>query len=238
MVQTLPRTVLGGTTGEILFDSVRAAGSTRSEPDLATDQVSEDWLDEVSIQIRASTLANLSIVNSCIFATRVAQEVFSRVGLTVRAQPVWVTAFNREAKALADDGTPMALWPVSAWSVGTDERNGCNETEWNGHLVLVLRRPGRPRLLMDMTADQFHRPDRGIFLDGPVLLDLPSGTSWTPQDPSWLTLPGSGVAVCYRPMSPGHPSARSWSSSPDWLLSSETIDEFATAILAKAGAPF
>lgn len=218
--------------------SVRTDGSARTPDDLATDQVSETWLDEVSLLVRASTLANLSVVNSCIFSTRVAQEVLSRVGLTVRAQPVWVTVFNRQAKALADEGIPMASWPDSAWSVGTDERNPCGETGWNGHLVLILRRPGKPRLLMDMTADQFNRPDRGIVLDGSVLHNLPTGTSWTPRDPSCATHPGSGVAVLYRPMAPGHPSARSWLSSPDWLLSPETIDQFATAVLVKAGAPF
>lgn len=194
--------------------------------------VDRSWLHRFAVETRTLTLADLTRANTCILTTRIGLGVLERLGVPARATPVYVSVFNMEAWLLAERGVPVSEWPPSAHSVGIDSRSEL--PDWNGHLVLMVKQPGEPRLLIDLTGDQFDRPHVGIVVGGPVFMGIPNGATWTPQDPLTTRIPDAGAGesiVCYWPMPPGHPDAKAWREAPDWAQGQEYVDAAVRAIL-------
>lgn len=193
----------------------------------------DDWLYQAASTARAATLTLLEHPNSCIRSSRLTVEVLGLIGLVARPVACHVIAFNAEARRLVDRGVPMDAWPSSAWSVGTGAPSA-DDDDWPGHLVVQVRVPGQPgRTIIDPTSDQFHRPERGIDHQSPVLFDIPPGRAWTPRDPIWLRDSETGSSLCYRVMAPGEPNTVSWQTSPAWTEAPDYITALAHEVLRR-----
>jgi hypothetical protein len=218
----------------------RDGGDAQAGP-VPTQLVTRDWLHSFASTVRNGSLASVSTVNSCVLTTRLGLRVLERVGVSARAFPVFVSVHNRQAWDLASSGVPIPEWPNSAHSVGVNEsvindgRRG-----WAGHLVLLVKQPGEPRVLIDLTADQFDRPIRNLVVGGPVFMDIPAGSPWTPQDPLYTVVgerTNPACIVSYRPMPPGLTQARSWVTAPDWVGHEEFVEEFIEGALDRLPPP-
>lgn len=195
--------------------------------------VDRAWLHRFALSTRGVTLSTISRVNTCVLSTRIGLAVLEAVGVPAIAQPVFVTVYNREGWRLTQERVPVDEWPEDAHSVGVDPQNLFKGGGgWNGHLVLVIRVPGQPRTLIDLTADQFDRPAKGMLVGGPVFMDIAPDAVWSPRDPLF-TMAGTGgdLLVSYRPMPPGQSAARVWRDSPDWNVSEDRLAEFVEVIL-------
>jgi hypothetical protein len=203
--------------------------------------VDRGWLHAFAMTVRRSTLENLSVVNSCVFTTRVGLQVLEQVGVVARPVPVYVSVHNMEAWRLSQDRIPVEEWPASAHSVGINEAGATRPGPgWNGHLVLVVKQPGQPRLLIDLTADQFDRPIRNLVVGGPVFMDISPDATWTPHDPLFTTIGGRenpNAIVSYRPMPPQSQQAQAWKSSGDWAQDPDIVDAFVQEALDRLPPP-
>lgn len=202
--------------------------------DVPEDQPLTRWLGDFALATRHLTIASFTRANTCVASSRLGLAVLERFGIAGRPQPVLVGAFNAEAWELATSGVPIERWPVSAHSVGVAGTGATTrvpgDLRWDGHLVLIVRRPGRTRLLVDLTADQLGRPERGIVVPGPVLLGLPQ--LWTPKDPGLAQLK-EGTVVAYRP----NVSDRSWRDAPDWVRPVGVLEEAVEDLVERLSTP-
>lgn len=185
-----------------------------------------EWLHQFALATRAWTLQN-AVRNSCVLSTRIGIEVLARYGIQARPQPVIVVAANEEGARLALQNVPVADWPPTAHSVGVMGSGTSNPdaNRWDGHLVIVLRNPSRLRTLIDITSDQFSRPERGIQIGGPVFMDITG--LWSPQDPLSTAAGADGNALItyWVNMQGGN-----WRETRDWTRSDDEIAEFADEI--------
>lgn len=202
--------------------------------------VDRAWLHEFASVVRLVALRNFTGRDTCIATTRLGLAVLDQAGVRARPQAVFASAMNLKAYHLAEQQVPVAQWPDDAWSVVIGPEGKPGGTGWDGHLVVMVREPGHPRTLIDLSADQFDRPQRDLIVGGPVFMDI-SGT-WTPADP--LTVPIRGedgktptALVTYWPMPPGHPKTHTWKTAPDGLVPQEVFDEAAGKIIADIGRP-
>lgn len=144
----------------------------------------------------------------CIEGTRLATAVLRHLGVDAAALACDVVAANRAGVALLAEGVPATEWPPHAWSIGVlcdIPRSGANRQEpgrrrgFAGHVVAC-----GDGWFCDLTAQQFHRPERGLVVDaalaGPydpavarVSHDLPRGAvlvwKWRPEVRSYRTTP-------------------------------------------------
>lgn len=153
--------------------------------------------------------------DSCIASTLVGQKVLDHYKVQARAVSTVVAAYNDEALEMINTNRPFSEWPVTAWSVGVQGTGVMNmETKrYDGHIVLVLKPQGSPRVLLDLSADQMDRPERNLRVPGPVAVELPR--LWTPQDPAMVTIDGQErTHVHYRPLLGGD----------DWRLAKDGQD--------------
>lgn len=210
--------------------------------------IDRERLGHLAERTRSWAVANIGDISTCILTSRIGIAVLERAfapqiasgALRLGPQPVFVTVMTEKAYRLAGQGIPASQWPDDAWSVGISEHSTLGRPGgWDGHLVIMMRERDQPggtlrRSILDLTADQFSRPQRGITIEGPLLAGIRA--SWTPQDPLFVDLgqdsaPGSAWAI-YRPMPPGHPAAKSWREAPDWSpKAQETVERATHAIL-------
>jgi hypothetical protein len=200
-----------------------------------TAPVTRDWLHRFAAATREATLSALSDTNTCVFTTRIGVEVLHRYGVLARPQPVFVGVYNREGWDLSNAGVPVSQWPDTAHAVGVSEhQHNAGGSGWDGHLVLMVRLPGKPRTLIDLTADQFDRPGNGLHVGGPVFMDIPTGSEWTPHDPLFTPLGQRGTPdptiIGYRPMPPAHEASRQWRTTTDWMCPEEVVEVFVSRI--------
>lgn len=199
-------------------------------------RIERQWLHDFATTVRATTLSNFEARNSCIVSTRLGLMVLEAVGIKARAQAVHVLVMNLKAWRLSQDRVPVEQWPDDAWSVGVNDR--AEGTGWSGHLVVMARTLETPRLLIDITADQFDRPARDMVVGGPVIMGV-TGV-WTPRDPLATVAPSREdpqVVVEYTPVAPGMPTFTSWRETPDWLLPEEPLRDAARRIVEGLGTP-
>jgi hypothetical protein len=142
---------------------------------------------------------------SCIAATRMGLEVLRYFGVAAVPQPVRLGAFNATAWAALAAGQPLDTEHTDAWSVGVAgvgqprSRGG-----WDGHLALLVR----DAVLLDLSLDQFSRPEHQLVL----------AASWFPLPPEffqdgWVTYQHAlGAVIRYQRL---HDA--SWKRSRDWL---------------------
>lgn len=112
--------------------------------------------------------------NACILASRTLIEVLAYHGLKSAPMAVNAMAYNDAMWEIL--GTPPENWTANAWSVGAsnDPRmRGTFRTDktggYAGHLVVVTRRS-----YVDLTANQFDRPHKGIVTGSPLIVGLNS----------------------------------------------------------------
>lgn len=208
-----------------------------AEPVVADQVVDRGWLHRFAEATRLFTQGLVEQRNTCVLTTRIGLAVLESQGVRARPQPVFVTVANRRGFEMHQNRVPVERWPSDAWAVGIDERSsltGKDSKSWNGHLVLVVRLPGEPRLLIDLTADQFDRPAKGMVVGGPVFMGIAS--EWSPQDPLSTVIGGPedgqwDAIVTYRPMPPGHHAFATWRDSADWNLSAEVVESDGMQVL-------
>lgn len=167
--------------------------------------------------------------NSCITATAVGVAALTRLGVSCRPLPCAAWAGNAAALPAFIERRPL---PLDGWSVGIDPDapasavpdRGASYTEpyrrgpsgWNGHLVIA-----GDSWVLDLTAAQFHRPQRGIVVPGPVLID--------PADPTKSVaapLPDGGALILLP-----RPELARWRRSPAWR--DDDVPAVAADVVAK-----
>lgn len=99
--------------------------------------------------------------------------MLSALGVDHKPLPCAVWAANAAGLALADAKVPVEEWPEEAFSIGVDPDytppGPTRLDQWWGHLCIA-----GSDWLMDLTAQQFHRPQRGVIVEGGLLVtDLP-----------------------------------------------------------------
>lgn len=153
--------------------------------------------------------------DSCIASTLIGQKVLAHYNVQSRAVATMVAAYNDSGLEMSTSGRPYSEWPVMAWSVGVQGTGVMNmETKrYDGHVVLVIKPAGSPRVLLDLSADQLDRPERNLRVPGPIAAELPR--LWTPQDPAMVTIEGrERTHVHYTPLLGGD----------DWRLAKDGQD--------------
>lgn len=172
-----------------------------------------DLVGRVALDVRNAVLTWCA-VNSCIESTRLGLLVFERLGIPARPQPVRVAVMNKASWQLMNEGVPIELWPESAHNLGVGFLSqDDNPDGWNGHLVAIVREPGKPRHLIDISADQFDRPGR-LNVPGPVGMTI--NHLWTPTDPVYRVLQDNDTILDYRPFAPGDPIGNAYKDAPAW----------------------
>lgn len=168
-------------------------------------------------------LLDAARVDSCILTTRVAIEVMHYAGhKAARPLAVKVIAANREAQEELRAGRMPDEWPEAAWSVGVQGTGSRASGRWDGHLIVACG-----DVLADLTADQFHRPDKGLPCPGPIVV-----TGWDRTWPVLTANDDTGVAVRYEPMR--GEAAQSFRHAPDWLTNHRALAAGAIAAWREA----
>lgn len=194
------------------------------------------WLSDFALETRRTAVVHTRVRNACILSSRLGMMVLDRLGVKAQPRAVYVTVFNPAGWQASQQRLPVEQWPPEAWSMGNSPTNP--NGEWNGHLVLVLRHTTGRRLLVDLSADQFDRPERHIALGGPVCIGLDS--TWTPHDPAHATVDQGGpdeTLIFYRPIPPQDQVGRQWREAPDWTRDAPHLEEEAQRIADQVGAP-
>lgn len=162
----------------------------------------------------------------CIEAVRIATAVLPAAGVACRPMPCDALVYNAAARELVTAGVPLADWPAAAHSLGVavdgdayaergmvpGGRGGALEpggslsepyrrSGWAGHLVTV-----GDGWLLDLTAGQFARPDRGIVVEDAIAGPLEEASAGVEVD-----LDEGGILV-YR----WRPEAARWRRTPAW----------------------
>jgi hypothetical protein len=159
----------------------------------------------------------------CIAATRIGLRVLQRFGVAGQALITWPLVGNDGAKRWMLAGqqgeAPDNMYVLDVDATGADatERSRPAEASFPGHLLITGKAQGKYYLL-DLTAPQFNRADKGIIVDRPVLLNL--GPS--PFVPLSIELPKDGF-LAYRE----HPNkALTFEDAPDWVIPDERKETF------------
>jgi len=109
------------------------------------------------------------ISGNCLHTTRIALSVCEHYGVTSSPMFGVFMAFNKIGWRCFKNHTPSDKWPPAAWSVGVELEDATTNTI-GGHAFLVAKQ-GNEDYLIDLSANQAHRPERGINLT-PVVLPI------------------------------------------------------------------
>lgn len=145
----------------------------------------------------------------CIEAARLSVAVLRRAGLECKAMACDVMAMSWMTAAAVQDGrTPrtqaiMVSCDKDLPGFATCEHDRCERDaeSFSGHLVVV-----GPDWFLDLSAPQFHRPNIGVFIPGPIM--GPGG--W--EGPGVMGLSDQGTQVHYR----WRPEVARWRRTPAW----------------------
>lgn len=168
------------------------------------------WIDQASAVTYRTMRTALCKLNSCVEAGCIAVGLAERYGYL--CEPVAVAV-----RVTSPSGREVTYLP------GPDSRR---QGGFAGHLVVTY--PG-VEAVVDLTADQFHAPRRGLVVPAPLVIpvgrdDLNPGVE--------VTLPG-GTRIEYRELV----DDVSWKALPAWTESSEMVIELAKrrldAVLAR-----
>lgn len=177
-------------------------------PPTSPDAVPVSVVKHIANHVRAAVLTRYRS-DSCIASTAVFIDVAEWLGLDASPAAVDVLAANPAALDVLglDPVPPVADWPRGAWTVGVDSRQPAREGGWPGHLVAVLH--GDRDRLVDVSAGQFHRPERDLRVPSPALGRLPEG--WGPGTACVTHLHGDGTMLRWTVT-----GDQSWRASPNW----------------------
>lgn len=159
----------------------------------AVDQAVEEWNSE-------------GINRACILGTRALIETLAYFGIRAKPVSVDLLAANASAIAAIEAGIPQSEWPDDWWTVGVDgTTQGPDPGGYNGHLVAIAE----GKYLVDPTARQFDRPDKGIYIPAPLV------GPFHPNQRSVAYEADEGSALVYRPH-----GRKDWHRAPAWRLKS------------------
>jgi len=172
---------------------------------------------------------------TCIEVSRLLVDTLRRLGISeAKAVAVDVVFGNAAAKGL--QGVPMDEWPPDAHTcgagVGYQMLAAGSTTEpgrrkgFVGHVVVV-----GDDWMVDMTAQQFHRPDRGIIIEGPVCTGSVPGIGSKHHHELELALPEGGWCLYVT-----RPEVKSYRTSNAWRSEvglADTIDVLVAAVLQR-----
>lgn len=149
---------------------------------------------------------------SCVASTRIGIEVWRHYGIPAEPLAVAVCAFTEDAYAWLDahpdaTGPPPVGHGVGVHGTGAVTGRPGNG-EWDGHLILT-----HPGWLIDLSADQLSRPDRGLHVPGPIVAAIEQPLEMVPAD-TWAEFHPPGARLMYRPMT--GVSSRGWRDANDW----------------------
>ncbi len=203
----------------------------------------EDLIYRAVYACRFTTLEAFVFPQSCIETTRLTCMVLNKLGIKARPQAVNVRIYNLLAYNALIQNLPWEKWPDGAWSLGTEPApEGYKGLQpqlpgggWSGHLVVMIPQPeDRQRRLIDVTADQFHRPGK-LNVPGPVGITI--SDLWTPLDPQSRVLADDATIVEYVPLMGER--GREWKDTPAWNKDPEwyeaTAEDIATQVRAGWG---
>lgn len=114
-------------------------------------------------------------LRSCVMAARLATKSLDRIGIPNQFSHVDATCLNDEWLHHAQLGTPAEEVPLTAWSIsvwsnhdlvfrpsGNYDPNG-----FSGHLIVETE-----NFMIDLSAQQFDRPQHEIITGGPLVVPL------------------------------------------------------------------
>jgi hypothetical protein len=159
--------------------------------------------------------------DSCIASAWILSEVSRRLGFDATVLPV---SLSLENKAMTDFRAKLGGWPPTREEVAAvaavggrvvvvgDPATPAAASKWAGHLVVVVH--GRGELaLIDLSADQAHRPQKGIRVEAPIVVPLAWDTWQEFQKGGALTGTRSdGVTMIYMVQ-----KTLPYQVSPDWI---------------------
>jgi hypothetical protein len=193
----------------------------------------DPYLLTVALSAVRPIISSVYTVESCVLSTRMAVDIARRYG--VDAYPLSVEALVMNpimARLDADHGpTPdrsgwAAQGAAMVWLGKGDEAP--QPGKWPGHLVAVIDR----RWLLDLSADQAHRPQYDIHLTEPLVFPVTEGFLRGRQD-AVLDVQdgeqGAGQRLVYH-TTPGNDT---WRTSDAWTMREHT-DTHVTDVCARA----
>ncbi len=120
-------------------------------------------LQEVSKQWVLWTKDNKIRKNSCILGSNFAHQLLIRFGVDHEVLPIGTTVFNKRGWELF--GIPAHRLPDDAWQVNCSSYSlGAG---FSGHVVVQTK-----NFFLDLTADQFSRPEHNILINGTLIVPL------------------------------------------------------------------
>lgn len=197
------------TTAEHLISCPDPADTTADEP--SSDHAA--WLDHAAQVIRRTILL-VHPPSTCVVSTRIGIEVLRYFGIPAAPDPVQLIVYTPNPE---QPGTMQAtLGNQTSGEVVVTKGPLRDRRLWGGHLI--LRTTGHQPALLDLSADQFHRPEHNITITKPVtgLLDPDGLAAWLDHQPVYLTEPGQ--ATVYRYTRHQGPGAYAWRREPAWNL--------------------
>lgn len=147
---------------------------------------------------------------SCLMSTRVFIAAARYFGIFAKPVPVTVAHLNHAMVQAMDADLPKDEYPPEAWSVGVAGtgrfgRYG-DPKGWDGHMIAVA-----DGALIDPSADQFSRPEKGMPLE-PFAARCPSGWGSAGSSPLVFSSDTTGSVLRYAPMADPGP----WRQGADW----------------------
>jgi hypothetical protein len=153
------------------------------------------WLDAFAMLLRRAVLSNGFPRHTCVLTTRLGLDVLRYFGVRAEPEPVAIACYNAKAFQAVVDGTFTADVGYTVGVGGT----GAHTTRPGGistvDLHLVLRTLSEPRLV-DLSIDQFHRPERDLHLNGALVTPVFDLSRWLADDPITV-FPAAGGAIRY-----------------------------------------
>lgn len=172
----------------------------------------------------------------CVLATRVGYDVLNYFGVESSPVVVRALAFNQPAVAWINERGPDVSAEqleeydaTGAWAVAIDEEDYGIPGRFPGHLVLHV--PSE-RALVDLSVDQFARPEHGIVIPRSGIFDVPDDF-FSDEGMVMYGLEGGGRLVYfYRPR-----AAKDFRSGVDWKRKNPMSGRVIRKIRAAPGIP-
>jgi hypothetical protein len=186
---------------------------------------SPQWLALAALALRTAMRSDPARLapGACILGTRALLEVAAYFDVEAVAEPVSAVAMTPDAAQWHDrhgwDGPAPCGWVVGAGIAHPGELTDVGG--WGGHLIAVVQHEGIPPHLVDVTADQMHRPERGLCVPRPIVAPVDTAKLHC-GDPTVLVTEGEpgvpdGTVIIYRRLDTDEPdtyqAARDWRSN-------------------------
>lgn len=173
--------------------------------------------------LRGTILDSGARLDSCIFSTKVVCRTAHAMGLRARPLTVEVTLLNPVfAGWFAEHGTDNTMPDDVFERLGNaggrflvvgDRSPTDDPTKWPGHLVAIVEgtEARQPPVLIDLSIDQAHRPQKGIVVVDPITFPI-TYQPFMSQRCDVMRFREDGVLIRYT----SYPTDDSFKIAPDW----------------------